>query len=59
MITCLELRAGKTLAGLKGASVEKTAKAILETVLDFADPEKGRDDITILAIEYLGGLQKP
>lgn len=49
----------KTLAGLKGASVEKTAKSILETVLDFADPEKGRDDITILAIEYLGGLQKP
>lgn len=49
----------KTLAVLKGASVEQTAKSILETVLDFADPQKGRDDITILAIQFLAKLQKP
>ncbi len=48
----------KTLAELKGASAEQTAKTILETVLAFADPEKGRDDITILAIEYLDNLKE-
>ena len=48
----------RTLAQLKGVSAEKTTNAILEAVLDFADPEKGRDDITILAIEYLGNLQE-
>ncbi len=38
-------------------SPEVTAHAVLSAVKDFADPQRDRDDTTILVIEYLNPLQ--
>ncbi len=47
----------KVLSGLKGSHPEGTAHAILSAVREFADPQRTRDDTTILVIEFLRPLQ--
>jgi sigma-B regulation protein RsbU (phosphoserine phosphatase) len=44
----------KTIIGLQDSNPEATALVILDAVRKFADPSKHQDDVTILAIEYLG-----
>lgn len=47
----------KVLRGIDGTPPEGTVQAVISAVNAFADPQKGRDDTTILVIEYLGPLK--
>lgn len=47
----------KVLVKLSSANPETIAQTILSAVEDFADPQKPRDDTTILVIEYLQNLK--
>ncbi len=47
----------KALGTIPGSDPETVAHTLLSSVEDFADPQRSRDDTTILVIEYLGPLQ--